>query len=444
MSRPSSRPRRRGVGPAAAAAVLVVGLTGAFSAACSGSSDEQSSPTPTPSASGPATSAPVSTTAASPSADGVLRIGSLLPGTGSQASVGPAMARAAQAAIDDVNAAGGVNGVPVQYVAGDSGDVSTDTGAKTVGRLAQARVDAIVGPASAGVADAVADRVAAAGVVLVSPGNPLPVAPPGLRYVRTAPGDALRGKALAAEVLAGGARNVVLLARKDGFGDRLGAAVRAPLETGGAKVTVTPYNPEAEVYTADATSTAGVRPDAVVIVGYAEATQLVRALTKAGLAPRTVPTWLLTDRLDDSLAAAAAQPDLLTGLRGVAPAVELPPAFVARVAPGVTPAPKEIPFTAETYDAVVLTALAAVRAGNDDPAKFGSAYVDVSGGEAACTTLVACLAAAKTGRVSYQGVGGSYRIDATGTPTSARFAVRSFGADNRIDATKTVYRNVSA
>ena len=59
--------------------------------------------------------------------DGVLKIGSLLPETGSLAFLGPPEFAGSSLAIDEINKAGGVLGKPVEYSQGDSGDTSTDT-----------------------------------------------------------------------------------------------------------------------------------------------------------------------------------------------------------------------------------------------------------------------------------------------------------------------------
>src|SRR3954471_12401080 len=66
---------------------------------------------------------------------GPLVIGTLLPLTGSLAFLGPPEVAGVKLAIQDINAAGGVVGQPVQLVEGDSGDASTDTATQTVDRL---------------------------------------------------------------------------------------------------------------------------------------------------------------------------------------------------------------------------------------------------------------------------------------------------------------------
>ena len=71
-------------------------------------------------------SASVSTPAPG-SAGAILRVGTLFPATGSLAFIGPAEAAGVALAVADLNAAGGVNGAPVEVIARDSGDATTNT-----------------------------------------------------------------------------------------------------------------------------------------------------------------------------------------------------------------------------------------------------------------------------------------------------------------------------
>ncbi|MFC7571979.1 ABC transporter substrate-binding protein [Klenkia terrae] len=100
-----------------------------------------------------------------------LVIGTLLPETGNLAFLGPPEVAGVQLAINDINAAGGVLGQPVQLVTGDSGDASTDTATQTVDRLLQSGVNAIIGAASSGVSLTVIDTITGAGVLEFSPAN---------------------------------------------------------------------------------------------------------------------------------------------------------------------------------------------------------------------------------------------------------------------------------
>ncbi|MGH8978401.1 MAG: ABC transporter substrate-binding protein, partial [Acidimicrobiia bacterium] len=90
----------------AVASVLALAL-----AACGGDDDDDD-----------ASDATTDTTAADvPEGDGVLTVGSLLPSTGALAFLGPPMIGAVQMAVQEINAAGGVNGQDVVLVEQDDG-----------------------------------------------------------------------------------------------------------------------------------------------------------------------------------------------------------------------------------------------------------------------------------------------------------------------------------
>ncbi len=64
--------------------------------------------------------------AATNTADGVLTIGTLLPQTGTLAFLGPPEFAGVDLAVQEINAAGGVLGKPVEKFDCDSGDTSTN------------------------------------------------------------------------------------------------------------------------------------------------------------------------------------------------------------------------------------------------------------------------------------------------------------------------------
>ena len=119
---------------------VAVGAVAALALAGCGSSSSGSST---------AAAKPTTSTAASPVAadksDGVLKIGTLLPETGSLAFLGPPELAGVGLAIKDINAAGGVLGKPVTEIQSDSGDASTDIASQSVDRLLSDHVDTIIG-----------------------------------------------------------------------------------------------------------------------------------------------------------------------------------------------------------------------------------------------------------------------------------------------------------
>ena len=92
-------------------------------------------------------------------ADGMLKVGGLLPQTGNLAFLGPPEEAGAQLAVNEVNAAGGVLGQPIEYSPGDSGDASTDIASQTVDRHLNEGADLILGAASSGVSFTVIDKI---------------------------------------------------------------------------------------------------------------------------------------------------------------------------------------------------------------------------------------------------------------------------------------------
>src|SRR5215218_4126345 len=143
--------------------VAVLGVAGLVLTACGGDDGDDTTAEPKDDTS--------SSAAPAAKGDGTLKIGTLLPQTGSLAFLGPPEFAGVNLAIKDVNAAGGVNGKPIQVVHGDSGDASTDIANGTVDKQIQAGVSVIIGAASSSVSLKVIDKITSAGIVEISPAN---------------------------------------------------------------------------------------------------------------------------------------------------------------------------------------------------------------------------------------------------------------------------------
>src|SRR6478609_3148892 len=97
--------------------------------ACGGSSNDNNS-------AGSSSSASASESASAPAkGDGTLTVGTLLPQTGDLAFLGPPEFAGVQAAVDDINAAGGVLGKQVVQSKADSGDGTPDIAGQSVNGL---------------------------------------------------------------------------------------------------------------------------------------------------------------------------------------------------------------------------------------------------------------------------------------------------------------------
>ncbi len=223
---------------------------------------------------------------------GPLVIGTLLPLTGNLAFLGPPEVAGAQMAINDINAAGGVLGQPVQLIEGDSGDTSTDTATQTVDRLLQSGVNAIIGAASSGVSLTVIDTITGAGVVEFSPANTsdqfTTYNDRGL-YFRTAPPDTLQARALADLIGADGNNTVGILALNDPYGTGLAENTRKNLISDGLSedsiVSIT-YDPQAANFDSEVQQMVDFNPDAIVVIGFEESSRIIQGLNAQGIGPQ--------------------------------------------------------------------------------------------------------------------------------------------------------------
>jgi hypothetical protein len=220
-----------------------------------------------------------------------LVIGTLLPLTGNLAFLGPPEVAGARLAVNDINAAGGVLGQPVQLVEGDSGDASTDTATQTVDRLLQAGVDAIIGAASSGVSLTVIDRITGAGVLQFSPANTsdqfTDYNDNGL-YFRTAPPDTLQARALSDLIINDGSNTVGIMALNDPYGTGLMENTRQNLIAAGLSedsIQTLTYDPQAANYDAEIQQMVDFNPNAVVVIGFEESARIIEGLNSQGIGP---------------------------------------------------------------------------------------------------------------------------------------------------------------
>lgn len=227
--------------------------------------------------------------------DGELKIGSILPQTGSLAFLGPPEFAGFDLAIKDINAAGGVLGKNVVGIKGDSGDSTTDTASKTVDAQLSQGVDAIIGAASSGVSLTVIDKIVAAGVVQFSPANTSKelsgYADKGL-YFRSAPSDILQGAVLANVISGDGASKVAIIARNDSYGTGLAEDLAKGLEAAGVEVVIEKiYDEKATAFDAEVDAIKGASPDAIVIIGFDETSKILATMVEKGVGPKNVKVY---------------------------------------------------------------------------------------------------------------------------------------------------------
>lgn len=227
---------------------------------------------------------------------GPLKIGGLLPKTGDLALANPPMAAGTALAIKEINAAGGVLGEQVQWIDGDDGTSAKKAKATARAHIA-AGVHVIIGAGASGISREVLPDVTKAGLILFSPCNTdaglSTIEDRGL-YFRTAPSDLLQGRALADVILRDGPDKIALVARNDSYGAGLQRNVRTELERAGIptdRLKLLTYEPPPDdgppvSFTAGAQVIKDFGADAVVVIGFGESAEVIKALHKAGVAIR--------------------------------------------------------------------------------------------------------------------------------------------------------------
>ncbi len=366
-------------------------------------------------------------------ASGPLKIGSLLPETGSLAFLGPPEFAGVDLAIADINAAGGVLGENIEHIRGDSGDTSSDIAQQTADSHIAAGVSAIVGAASSGVSFTVIDKITSAGIVHFSPANTSPdftnYADDGY-YFRTAPSDTFQGAVLGQLMAKEGATNAVFLNLDDAYGNGLAKYAMAAF-TGTSTNIV--YNPQAAEFSADVSKAKAAKPDAIAIIGFDETAKIFTELIKQGIGPDKVKTYLVDGNLSSG-AYADLPAGIMKGVKATLPGVFADGSLQERLL-GVDPALTDFSYAAESYDAVVLIALAAEQGGATDGMTIRDNLVSVSKGGTKCTTFAECKALIADGTdIDYDGVSGPVEFADNGDPSYATMGIYQYIANDKYEA----------
>jgi ABC-type branched-subunit amino acid transport system substrate-binding protein len=131
----------------------------------------------------------------------------------------------------------------------------------------------------------------------------------------------------------------------------------------------------------------------------------------------------------------------IAGFAGTTPAGELTPEFFERLC-GVNPQLEDLNYAPESYDAVVIIALAVEVAGTDG-IEYASEINGVTKGGTKCTSFAECRDLIAAGEdIDYDGASGPLEFDGNGEPTIASYGLFKMGDNNRIDPALTEYIQV--
>jgi ABC-type branched-subunit amino acid transport system substrate-binding protein len=408
--------------------VAILGVAGIVLTACGGSSGGET----TGAEGSDSPSASASSAAPTAKGDGTLKIGTLLPQTGSLAFLGPPEFAGVDLALKDINDAGGVNGKQVEKVDSDSGDTSTDTASQSVDRLLSQNVDAVVGAASSSVSLSVIDKITGSGVLQISPANTsdeLTNYPDKDLYFRTAPPDVLQGRVLGDLVAGDGNTTVGILALQDSYGTGLAKSFTTSFTgSGGQVVEQVVYDPKAASFVTEVGKIKAADPEAIALISFDEVNKIIPELVKQGIGPKTKKIYLVDGDLKQF--GKGFPSGTMTGAKGTLPGVATDDALQKRLLT-VNPKLEDFAYSPEAYDATTIVALAAQAAGDDSGASISSKMAEVSSGGEKCKSFKDCLALLNDKKdIDYDGVSGPVEFNEKGDPSQATIGIYEYGADN--------------
>jgi branched-chain amino acid transport system substrate-binding protein len=366
--------------------------------------------------------------------DLTIKIGTILPQSGGLAFLGPPEEAGVNLAVKDINDAN--LGIKVEAVLRDSGDTTTDTATVSVTDLLSQDVSAIIGAASSGVSKTVIDQITGAGVVQMSPANTsidfTKYADKGL-YWRTAPSDILQGEVLGNQIAEDGNSSLGLIVLNDSYGTGLAESVAKTFEDAGGKVVAKAlFNEGDSNFAAQISEVTAANPDAIALITFDQAKVITPALVGTGYPGDKL--YFVDGNLSDYSADFA--PGLIAGSKGTLPGLDVGKLgdFTKRLLE-VDPTLKDYSYAAESYDAVVLIALAAYAANDVKGQAIADHLRQISGGTGKGTKATdfksAATALKKGEQIDYDGFSGPITFDENGDPTDATIGIYQYGADNK-------------
>ena len=364
-----------------------------------------------------------------PAADLTLKLGSLLPQTGSLAFLGPPMESGVGLAVQEVNDAAA--GITIDLTAEDEGDTDTKAYETSITKLQ-----------GAGVSKLILDGNVSAGILQISASNTSPDFTTwddnGL-YFRTAPSDLLQGEVLGNLIAEDGAKTLGIIYQNDAYGTGLDAAIKETFEgTGGEVVAEASFNVGDAQFDAQVETIKAQNPDAVAIVSFDQFKTIAPLLVNAGISADKF--YMVDGNLSDY---GSEIPVSLEGAQGTKAGPALADDFTSRLQDFWTgegnAEVKDFTYAAEAYDAVILVALASLAAGSTDGADIAAKMQEVSGGSGdgkKCTSFADCAKIINDGGTAdYDGYSGDVTFDEAGDPQGASIGIYKYGADNMITRT---------
>jgi branched-chain amino acid transport system substrate-binding protein len=169
-----------------------------------------------------------------------------------------------------------------------------------------------------------------------------------------------------------------------------------------------------------------------VLIAFNETTKIIPTLIGKGIGPKDVQIYFVDGNTADY--SKDFDPGTLAGngyaVKATYPGAELTADFKARLLK-TDPSLKDFTYGPESYDATIMSALAATAAKDDAGEAIGSKLVEISEGGTKCTEYKECVDLLNQGEdIDYDGVSGPVDLNDTGSPSKATIGIFQYNSKN--------------
>lgn len=359
----------------------------------------------------------------------------LFPLTGSMAYLGPANIATMKLAQKDINAAGGVLGKDIEITSADTSDADhADQNTSSAQSVLAKNPSVVVGPPSSSVVKNTYKQVTSAKVPMISSGA-TSTAFSGLSdyFFRTIPPDTVQGAVLGQIIAQDGVQKLAIAVFNDEYGTGLRDTIVKTASAAGVDIVYgekDTFDPTETNFSSIATAIKASNPDATLVIAFDQTKPLLKALASAGV--NTKKLYFVDGNTSDYSSELDA--GLLEGSKGTIPGVNPSDDFVKRLESTGVDLKNTTTYGAETYDGIILAALAAQKGGSADGKTIQANMAAVSGstkGEK-CDSYKACVALLKDGKeIQYKGQTSIGAFNDAHDPSSASIGVYKYDADNK-------------
>ena len=361
-------------------------------------------------------------------------LGGLWPETGSLSYLTPPELAAEKLAVADINAAGGVLGKDVTTVDADTSDADhADQNSSATQSVMSKNPSFVIGPASSSVVKNVYKTITSAKVPMLSMGaTSSDFSGLDPYFFRTVPPDSVQGAVLGQVIAQDGVKNLAIVVLNDEYGTHLRDVVVKTVEDAGVNVVYgekDAFDPTETNFSSIATAVKASNPDATLVIAFDQTKSVVKALAAAGV--DTHKMYMSDSNTVDH--SGDFEAGLIEGTKGTIPGPHPTDEFQAKLKK-IKPDLGDFTYAAETYDAVILSALAATKGGATDGktvAKNLPAVSGTTGGEK-CESYKDCVALIKDGKeIQYVGQSGIGPFNDDHDPGAASIGIYKFDAKNK-------------